>query len=312
MRADAGAAAASCDGCHAPLRAVFGESRAAAEGVTCEACHLIESVKVDPGGASYELDRAGETEYGPLCDAKDHYFHRMGCAPIYEKADYCAACHLLIHEGPDDTELPVFTSYREWEEGAHREADMHCQDCHMVSRAGVAAPGAEERDAIAHHGTLGDEQRLRGRALRIDLQARRTSDSLELTVQLANRGAGHAVPTGLPARRLLLHVRVLDGERELGREERVFGRILVDDTGAEVPFYAATRVARDDRLQSDERRELTIPLTVPTTAAVEASLVWQAVSPAVAARLGTGTPREVTLAVARLEPGATAASSAAE
>jgi hypothetical protein len=199
--------------------------------------------------------------------------------------------------------FPVFTSYEEWEEGNHREADMHCQGCHMPSRAGAAAPGADAREAIAHHGTMGDTERLRARAIQLTLDATRGPERTALTVQVANRGAGHAVPSGLPARRVALNVRALRGEQELATQQKVYGRVLVDAAGQEAPFYAATALSRDDRLASDERRQEKFELEVPRDATLEVTVVWQEVAPAIAARLGVEVPREVTLARARLDPG---------
>ena len=304
MLAEVGDEGADCMRCHAPLVAAFGaDARAAAEGITCEACHLITQVEARRSGAGYELDLAGGTEYGPLCDAKDHYFHRMGCAPVYAKSEFCGGCHLW-YKGHGDSVLPVFTDFEEWVSSGLEEADMQCQDCHMPTKSGHAAAGSAQRKAVAHHGTMGDDERLRSNAVTLDLEATRSGNTVALGVTLKNRAGGHAIPTGLPARRLVLVVRVTQAGAELERSRQVYGRIMQDADGAEVPFYAAARVAQDNRLQPGAPREEHFELTVPAGADIEVALSWEAYPATFRARLKLQASPKTLLAQARLTPGA--------
>src|SRR5262249_38252063 len=73
MRADA--KNAGCDRCHAPLaKLVEPGDPVAGEGVTCEVCHAIVETGPDRTGAAFQLALTDNTERGPICDAKDHYF----------------------------------------------------------------------------------------------------------------------------------------------------------------------------------------------------------------------------------------------
>jgi len=311
MLRDAGPSASECARCHAPLEVTFGpDVRAAREGVTCEACHLIESVHVDPNGAGFTLDRAGGTEYGPLCDAEDHYFHKMGCAPVFEQADLCGACHRWDRRLENGTTIPVHTSFSEWESGGHREAELTCQSCHMPSDAGKVALGAGDRRAIAHHGTRGPSEREDTNAVSMELEADRTGDRLTLTVQLRNVGVGHAVPSGLPARRLVLEIRRVGADAASAPAAHIaLGRSLTDDTGQVVPFYAATGVGRDDRLGVDENREIPLSLDLPAATAIEAQLSWLAYPDEIADRLKIAHADPVPLTSVTLPADATRASS---
>jgi hypothetical protein len=114
---------------------------------------------------------------------------------------------------------------------------------------------------------------------------------IHATVRLENGGSGHAVPTGLPGRRLTLRARLKnDANRVLDVSERVFARIVVDETGREVPFYAAVRVASDSRIAAGASRTETFDLNAPSTGELELELVRAEMGPAVT--LGLGLPAE--------------------
>jgi hypothetical protein len=118
MRAEPGAE--GCDRCHAPLAAALGPGDAVtAEGVTCDVCHTIDRVELGQKGAIFALRLDGNVKFGPLCDARDQYFHRMGCSPLHREAIFCAACH--THREGD---LPVYTEYQEWRDGPYALDEM--------------------------------------------------------------------------------------------------------------------------------------------------------------------------------------------
>ena len=116
-----------------------------------------------------------------------------------------------------------------------------------------------------------------------------------------NRRAGHQVPTGQPERRVVLRVRTLrtDGV-EVDYDERVYGRLLADAAGKEVPFHAATRVLLDNRLKPKEARSETFSLAGPPAGEVRAEVVYQPIAPVIARQLGLAPPAEQVLLEARI------------
>lgn len=268
-----GAAAAGCDDCHAPLakRLSAGEL-AVAEGVTCETCHNFKAVAVRRAGAGYDLS-LGRVKYGPLCDAKDHYFHRMGCSPLHAKAELCAGCHLYYRSLPGGGELPVFTEYEEWNTGPYQARE--CQSCHMPGERAEVAESAGVREGVAHHGWLGKKRDLRARALAASAVVTALEGKLRVEARVENVGAGHSVPTGLPEHRIVVRATTLaaDGARHDAAEQS-FGRRLVDAAGKPAPFYAAVRVAADERLAPKEPRKLQLELAAPESGELRLEVVW--------------------------------------
>lgn len=251
MRAAAPEAVA-CDRCHAPLAAVLGRSDPlASEGVSCEVCHAIAAVELEPASARWTLQLSENRKYGPLCDVEEPYFHRAGCSPLHGESRLCAACHHL------NAPLPVFSEFAEWQHGEAMSSGLHCQGCHMPKLAGVVASGGPGRRGVSQHGdgpALGD-------ALQLSAAAVAVADDVELRGALKVSGAGHSVPAGLPGRELALVAELVDGTGHVtARAELVYSKRLVDADGREVPFYAATQVGADTRLQADETRAFVLRL----------------------------------------------------
>jgi len=281
---------AACAGCHAPLAAYLGpDHAAAAEGVTCDVCHSIAAVDLDRE-PRFTLAVHDMIKYGPLCDADDHYFHRMGCSPLHEKAELCGACHQRVVRGPDGP-IPVYTTYQEWKDSPYAGKGYTCQACHMPGDRAEVAEGEKARDDVPHHGFFGDGA-LRKGAARLDvmLPMARGGGAVPPPVLVAVENfAGHDLPSGFPGKRVVLRV-VVHGDRgaELARAEEIFERRLVDAAGRLVAYPAAVKVASDNRLRPQDRRELPLFLGgLPAGAReVRAELVWQSIAPELAAELG--------------------------
>jgi hypothetical protein len=235
-------------------------------------------------------------KYAQYCDAKNHYFHRMGCSPLHEESHYCAACHLLYRPVDGGIDLPVFTEYDEWLAGPYAAAGKDCQVCHMPGERAEVAQGSPPRDGVTHHGFLAQDGALRRRALGLRAAFAGEAKTLSVTVWVKNDGAGHYVPTGLPGKRLIVRVRTEDLEgREVARVERRYGRVLVDAAGTEVPFYAAVRLAEDTRLAPKEVRTEHFELAAPPLGQVHVEVLWRGVEPEVARALGVDPPRDEVL-----------------
>ena len=113
-------------------------------------------------GGNFRLAVDDMVKYGPRCDLKDHYFHRMGCSPEHREAALCGACHWWEPKG-----IPVFTEYADWKAGPEAAKGTQCQDCHMPKERAAIAVGSPVRTGVPHHGLLGlaqDLARARARA----------------------------------------------------------------------------------------------------------------------------------------------------
>lgn len=292
-----------CDRCHAPLRALVpDDERLASEGVTCDVCHTLRAVEPDRHGTMLELDLTSAVRYGPLCDAEDHYFHRMACLPLYSRSELCGGCHLWTTHTSAATELDVRTTYADWQADPSAAAGLTCQGCHMPTVAGEVAVGWATGARMGDHGMYGPGDEVRARAIELGLTIVPDGRRLRVELDVTNAGAGHPLPTGLPGRRIVVRVTALgaDGTR-IASEARIYARILVDGSGAEVPFYAAQRVGSDTSLAAYEVRRERLWLPRNGVVEVRAEVFEHAISATIAAAIGASVPEPILLTSARAE-----------
>lgn len=153
-----------------------GESRLAADGVSCTLCHQITDQKLGTresfvGGFVIDTERPrGERHiYGRL--KVEPGLRRImqsstgGFTPVesehIRRSELCATCHTLITQslGPDGKaigELPEQVPYQEWLHSDWRQR-ASCQDCHMPAarQAPIASVLGEVRDEISRHVFVG-------------------------------------------------------------------------------------------------------------------------------------------------------------
>jgi hypothetical protein len=271
----------TCDHCHAPLAAESPGDIIAGEGVTCDVCHTLRKPVPSKDGGTWTLAVDDMVKFGPRCDLKDHYFHRMGCSPEHKQAELCGTCHWWEPKG-----LPVFTEYADWKAGPEAAAGTQCQDCHMPKEKAQLAEGSPVRPGVPHHGLLGLASDLRKRALGLDVSVTKADDKLAVALVVKNNNAGHAVPAGLPERRVVVRVTLKDAAgAEVASEQRQLGRKLVDGNGAEVPFWQATKVESDTRIAVGGQWTETIALPVATTGSIEIDVVYRGLADAIAKQL---------------------------
>jgi hypothetical protein len=228
----------ACARCHVPLEDALPRDVISSEGDTCDVCHTMRDPVPTKDGGTFTLAIDDMVKYGPRCDLKDHYFHRMGCSPVHTKGEICGACHWWEPKG-----LPVFTEYADWKAGP--AAAKPCQDCHMPGEPALIATGSPKRANVRHHGLFGKAADLRQRAVKLQVTAKGT----EVTVALANTGAGHPIPAGIPDRRIVVRVTTLDpAGNQVAVQVRELGRVLVDAAGDPAPFWRAVKVASDTRI----------------------------------------------------------------
>ncbi len=243
--------AGSCASCHTPAAAVDAPydtdptkvDGVDAEGVSCDFCHKVWDVRLDPGrglpydnmpGAlSFEFRRPAEGHQffaGPLADVapgEDTY------SPLQEKSEYCAPCHYGVF-----WDTVVYNSFGEWLDSPYSDPakGQTCQDCHMPHSGATCFALPEEGglqrkpDTIVSHLMPGaaDEQLLRD-ALEMTVTAAMTGDTIQVNVQITNDNTGHHVPTDSPLRHmiLLVNAKAADG----ARLKQLDGPTLPDWTG---------------------------------------------------------------------------------
>lgn len=240
----------NCATCHAPLAAVdapleaspLGLAGVHQEGITCDFCHKVWDVRLDPvsalpydnmtGVLSLVLRRPPQGHQffaGPFDDVapgKDTY------SELQTESAFCAACHRGVF-----WDTLIYDSYGEWLASPYSDTQsgQTCQDCHMPpgQSAYMALPqvGGLERDSqtlFSHRmpGALDDA--LLGNAAELTVQAQRSGDELHVVVGVTNSGAGHHLPTDSPLRQVILVVEASAGGVPLVLQS---GTVLPDWTG---------------------------------------------------------------------------------
>jgi hypothetical protein len=287
-----------CLRCHAPTTALArGTSSVAPEalerldlpGVTCEVCHAaVGHLGNEPGGGNLVTcpGEAGSIGRG-----------HAAVGSFQQGSEACAVCH----QWSNDHGVTVMDTHREWSRSPAAAEGFACQDCH-ASAAGflvegrvvepggrvVSGPGLRStraRAALHSHEHPGGSWPVQLRAA-LELDLRLLPETAEgrvgLEVVACNEGAGHAVPTGWTALRLVwleveadgvpVRLPALDPGRpwdEAGavpgdplvdgsgvpRGSRLYRSVFVDSAGRPTTQpWAATALAFDNRIGPGEAR----------------------------------------------------------
>jgi hypothetical protein len=170
-----------CVNCHAPLAPQVAEVAAgggalADEGVGCAACHL----------------RAGRVVARAHHDGSPH---DTLADPAFGGAALCAGCHEFTFpmvDGDDEVRAlsthPMQATVSQFAAGPYRASAAGCRACH-APEGGHAYPGGHDVEMLR-------------RALELSV----CRDGAVAVIGLANRGAGHSVPTGDVHRHINLRV----------------------------------------------------------------------------------------------------------
>jgi hypothetical protein len=301
---------ATCDRCHAPLAAAIGKDSVATEGVTCDVCHTLRDPVPSAKGGEFRIAIDDMVKFGPRCDLKDHYFHRMGCSPEHSQAVICGSCHWWEPKG-----IPVFTEFKDWRDGPAAKANESCQSCHMPKEKAVIAVGSPMRTNVPHHGLLGLAKDLRARAVALEVTAKDDAGAIVVDIAVTNATAGHYIPAGLPERRLVVRTRELDATGapvQATATKAYLGRVLGDASGALVPFWLATQVVSDSRIAPGATWRDQVRFTPKATGAIEVEVLYEGLDPAIAEQLGVKDVEQVVLAKAKVPFGAASATGRAQ
>lgn len=225
----------SCLSCHSPVTWLQGgktlvqkeSARRELTGVTCDFCHTVKGVAPGaPGNANY-LVQPGDLKFGSLPGQSDYHHAYLA---LQAKSEFCGVCH----SARNTLGVETIATYGEWRASDFARRGVQCQDCHMKARGllvggkgGSVADAGEEGEAgepapapvrdpanVFSHRFPGahSASQLSGA---LDLTVRERHERLvpgqkvTIEVQVNNARAGHKMPTGSTALRLLwLEVRV--------------------------------------------------------------------------------------------------------
>jgi hypothetical protein len=272
-----------CLGCHSPVGVKINDldprQKVSWEGVTCDYCHSIRDVTMAGGNPRARVEFS-LVKSGPLKNAESNG-HATEFSSVHTSALLCASCH----EYKNSLGFPVLTTYSEWQKSSYAKQGVDCQSCHMYRVAGNVVDPKIKNVAMARvnlHQMPGSHsvQQLT-KTIKAKLGVVRQGDKLNVSVDIANTGAGHYVPTGSPLRRLVLEVRADTYNGKHYREERVYSRTVADQQGKvidreDLAFLKAATAVSDTRLAPGETRKESFSFAVPagTTSQVRATLLY--------------------------------------
>jgi hypothetical protein len=240
--------------------------------VTCDFCHSVRSVR--PGTDRPFVLEVGGAKTGPLRGGQSSA-HEVAYSDVYTSSSLCAPCHQYTN----DRKFDVLTTYAEWQTGGFAAKNATCQTCHMRATSGnVVDPKVARSAELAvniHEMPGGHSVAELNRALLAQITAERKGETLEVTVQLTNRGAGHMVPTGSPLRAIVMVVDADNGVGTRHKATKTYGRVVVDESGKELTdeagvFQHGARAVSDNRLAPAERRVERFSFPMPRAAPARA------------------------------------------
>jgi Zn-finger protein len=273
----------TCLSCHSPIAVQIGDlgliKKVSWEGVTCDYCHSIREVSLTGANPKARVEFS-LVKSGPSKEAASTA-HETVYSEVHTTSLACVICH----EYKNAQGLAVLTTYSEWKASNYGKEEQGCQSCHMYRVQGnVVDPRVKSSSQLKlnlHQIPGGRSIEQLNKAIKDQLSAVREGGQLKVSVQVANRGAGHSVPTGSPMRQLILELRADTYNGTHFREERLFRRTVADGSGAPVTrepaaFIKAARVVADTRLAPNETRTETFTFAVPqgVQTQVEASFYY--------------------------------------
>jgi len=272
-----------CLSCHAPFAAASGDMALSKslnrEGVNCEFCHSLTAVEITDRGPKHRLD-VGSVKRGTIAEA-DSPAHGVAYSELHKSAKVCAPCHEYVSENG----VAILTTYSEWTASGAAKAGKTCQTCHMAqTTAEVVDPKVARQSAARvnlHEMPGGHSIHQLLDALDVKVRSTRAADAIDVEVAITNTGAGHAVPTGMPGRRILLVVQV-DAGAGTTEERRSYGKSFRSASGGKLThvsdyFGADVELASDSRIAADEVRRETFrfPMTSSAPAYVTVKMHYE-------------------------------------
>jgi hypothetical protein len=250
------------------------------EGISCDICHSLVSVRAEGPGNRLVVE-PGPVKRGPIRDATSTG-HEVLYSELHTQALVCAGCH--EYSNPEGT--AVMTTYSEWKGSESAKQGKTCQQCHMSrTQANVVDPRVKRlpvQGVNLHEMPGGHSLDQLHKALSVTFQPERKGDELLFDVRLANRGAGHSVPTGMPGRRVLLDLAVRTSDGKSFEEHKSYGKSFADSAGKTINrdsayFAKGVRLESDSRIRPEEQRveRFRFPVAAAATAFVSVKLRYE-------------------------------------
>jgi hypothetical protein len=273
----------TCLSCHSPIAVESGDlalvRKVSWEGITCDYCHSIRDVTLSGPNPKATVDYS-LVKSGPWKDVNSPA-HGTAYSAVHTSSLICVVCH----EYRNSLGFPVLTTYSEWSKSPYGRTKQTCQSCHMYQVEGNVVDPRVQRTAEAginlHQIPGSHSMQQLEKALHAQLSATHEGGRLQVVVEVANRGAGHSVPTGSPMRQLILELRADPYGGGHWSERRVFRRVVADQKGAVIElepraFLKGAKVVSDTRIAPGETRKETFTFQVPqgTRTQVEADFFY--------------------------------------
>ena len=306
----------TCIGCHSPLVLTTGDAsmqtKISWEGVTCDYCHSMRQVSTKGPNPEATLEFT-RVRTGPW-KGETPSQHGALDTEIHKSSLLCAPCH----EYRNALGFPVISTFSEWQASRYAKEGHECEFCHMPSvgrvalvqqivpaptdverhshcptchtinpasagagQAPAAGSGLRERGKLNVHDMKGSQTaEMLASAVQAQLAAVRDGGKVRVNVEVANRAAGHYVPTGSALRQLILEVHA---DTEAGQhlvQQRVYQRIVVDRDAKPIEreymaFERGARAISDTRLAPEEKRSEVFWFDVPPGVHTQVSLAFR-------------------------------------
>jgi len=254
---------AYCFYCHAPIVRYTGDvylkNQISGEGINCDFCHSVQSVDLENPKNPFKVN-PGSTEYGPYQNASSPA-HLTEYSELHTQSEFCAGCHEL----KNNNGVLVLGTYSEWKQSPYADKDIQCQNCHMPKVPGmpIVDPKVKRSELnMTSHLFLGGHSEINlqhAATLRTELKL--DQGKALVTVFVTNAESGHKLPTGIPARKIILQVRLLDKKGEkIDQKEKVYQKVLLDQKGEVLTesykmILDAASILSDNRIAPKETRQ---------------------------------------------------------
>lgn len=209
----------------------------AEHGVSCDVCHSITDV-VEPVNARAVLTPNG-VRRATIADPVPTTAHESANSDLHAQSELCGMCHSVVNPKG----ALVEETFPEWLSSSFADEGTQCQDCHMPTYEGRAAPDGPVRtlhdhtfvgvdvsllppDEFPGYDSLREATTLLLQSS-VDFDAAFDGPSRRLQLTIDNL-AGHALPSGATA------------------ERQMWVELLVVDAAGEVVFESGTLDANDD------------------------------------------------------------------
>ena len=264
-----------------PATSAVVSSGAGLDGISCEFCHKVGDIILDPKTKLPKPDMPGILSmrlYRPEGDAQLFFgtmldvTRRVSYLPLQSQSEYCAACHYgvfggVVGMGTVTGGTVIYNSYGEWLNSPYSDpkTGKTCQDCHMpVLDTQVSVfpeKGGIPRDYTPFHSHYmpgAADEKLLQNSVSLVSSAQRVGGQLQVQVSVTNDQTGHDIPTDSPNRSMILVIEVVDAQGKTvnllqgpvnpawsgnysGTPGKTFAKVLRDDWTGETPTAAYWR-----------------------------------------------------------------------